>query len=330
MANAEQIKSLLRSHSEGDDARFYATAMQVAANESLKGNRSLAEDIRRMVDRARAKRKTSANAVIPISSPSGELDGLLAMTSPQLRLSDMVLTETVERTLRRILNEQKQIETIRSHGLEPRRKLLLSGPPGCGKTMAASAIAGELGLPLFTVRLDGLITKFLGETASKLRGIFDAIEKHRAVYLFDEFDAIGSQRGMANEVGEMRRIVNSFLMLVETSRSHSIIVAATNDAGALDDALFRRFDSLLELPKPNDELILRALNSNLAGIKKSRVSFTKLSRAASGLSFAELRIVCHEAIKEMLLTGARSLTTSHIESAMEERHNFLKDRNRME
>jgi len=327
MANAEQIKALLHSHSERDDGRFYAVAMQVASSEASKGNRVLADEIRRMIDRLRA-RSDRAQPVVPISSPEGDYEELLSMSSPQTRLADMVLTENLEKSLRRIINEQKQIEHIRAHGLEPRRKLLLSGPPGCGKTMTASALAGELGMPLFTVRLDGLITKYLGETASKLRGIFEAIEKNRAVYLFDEFDAIGSRRGMENEVGEMRRIVNSFLMLIESTRSNSLIISATNDASALDAALFRRFDVLLELPRPSKELIIEAYRFGLSNVKKSRIAYSKLANLSDGLSFAEVRKICDEAIKEMLLAGGSSLSTKRLIDAIEERRQFLTDMQR--
>lgn len=328
MANSEQIKALLQSHSAKDDARFYATAMQVAASESRKGNRVLADEIRRLIDQARANPTNPTKPAISIASPSGELEGLLSMSTPQVRLADMVLTERLEKSLSRILNEQKQIESIRSHGLEPRRKLLLSGAPGCGKTMTASALAGELGLPLFTVRLDGLITKFLGETATKLRGIFEAIEKNRAVYLFDEFDAIGSRRGMGNEVGEMRRIVNSFLMLIETSRSNSLIISATNDAAALDTALFRRFDVLLELPKPGRELRVQAFKRQLSGVKKTRIAYALLADKAADLSFAEIRKICEEAIKEMLLSGSNSLSSEYLLRALEERSQFLSQQSR--
>lgn len=322
MANAEQIKALLHSHAERDDGRFYAVAMQVAASEAGKGNRILADEIRQMIDRLRAKAERSA-PLLPIASPAGEFEGLLSMSTPQIRCSDMVLTESLGKSLARILNEQKHLERIRSHGLEPRRKLLLSGPPGCGKTMTASALAGELGVPLFTVRLDALITKFLGETATKLRAVFEAIEKTRAVYLFDEFDAIGSRRGMAHDVGEMRRIVNSFLMLIESSRSNSLLIAATNDAAALDTALFRRFDVLLELPRPGKDLITAAYRANLANVKKERIAYVRLADLSDGLSFAEIRKVCDEAIKEMLLAGAVTLGTQRLIDALEERRSYL-------
>ena len=168
------------------------------------------------------------------------------LSYPQSRLSDMVLDQSIEDSLNRIIKEQRFFGKIKQHGLSPRRKLLLVGPPGTGKTMTASALAGELGVPLFSVRLDSLITKFMGETAAKLRQIFDAISNVRGIYFFDEFDAIGSQRGQANDVGEIRRVLNSFLQMLEHDNSNSVIIAATNHPEALDYALFRRFDDMIQ------------------------------------------------------------------------------------
>jgi SpoVK/Ycf46/Vps4 family AAA+-type ATPase len=164
----------------------------------------------------------------------------------------MVLGKPLLEGLQQVLKEQRHLSKLRGHGLHPRRKLLLVGPSGTGKTMTAAALAGELGIPLFVVRLDALITKFMGETAAKLRQVFDAVASTRGVYFFDEFDAIGSQRGMANDVGEIRRILNSFLLMIEQDDSSSVIVAATNHPDILDEALFRRFDDVVEyhLPPP--------------------------------------------------------------------------------
>ena len=205
MANGDQLKALLRSHAEGDDRHFYSVAMQMAAHEAKQGHGKLAEEIRELIDSAKARRITGvADSAIPMARPKGELATLLSVSYPSRRLSDMVLAEPLLQSLQRVLKEQRHLSKLRSHGLHPRRKLLLVGPSGTGKTMTASALAGELGIPLFVVRLDALITKFMGETAVKLRQVFDAVSSTRGVYFFDEFDAIGSQRGMANDVGEVR------------------------------------------------------------------------------------------------------------------------------
>ena len=166
----------------------------------------------------------------------------------------MVLDDELASQLERIIREQRRATLLLSNGLQPRRKLLLTGPPGAGKTMTASVLASELGLPLFQVRLDGLITKYMGETAAKLRQVFEATDRTRGIYFFDELDAIGSQRGLANDVGEIRRILNSFLQMIEQDASHSLILAATNHPEILVHALFRRFDDMLHYQLPDEAL----------------------------------------------------------------------------
>ncbi|MCA9183448.1 MAG: ATP-binding protein, partial [Planctomycetales bacterium] len=239
MASAEQLKALVKSHIERDDQHFYSVAMQVAAREAKVGHGKLAQELRDMIDAAKA-RISPADAMgnlLPLARPRGELANLLTVAYPKNRLVDMVLDTDVAEQLGRILKEQTHHSRIREHGLSPRRKLLLVGPPGTGKTMTASVLAGELGVPLFSVTLDALITKFMGETAAKLRQVFDAISEVRGVYFFDEFDAIGSQRGLANDVGEVRRVLNSFLQMIESDQCHSLILAATSHVEILDFAL---------------------------------------------------------------------------------------------
>lgn len=183
MASGEQLKALLRSHIKGDDTHFLAVAMQMAAHEAKQGHGKLAEDLRALIDSAKKNRLPSGQPV-PIGQPRGELSNLLSVALPKTRFSEMILDEATHARLGRIINEQRNFEKIRAHGLSPRRKLLLVGPPGTGKTMTASALAGELGIPLYIVRLDSLITKYMGETAAKLRQIFDAIRDTRGIYFF--------------------------------------------------------------------------------------------------------------------------------------------------
>ena len=235
MASAEQIKALLKSHIDGEDDRFFSVAMQVAAHEARLGHGKLAEELRAMIDDAKGRR--GADPPVPIGRPRGELANLLEASYPKARLGEMILNDALAEQIRRVIREQRHAGRIVEHGLSPRRKLLLTGPPGTGKTMTASVLAGELGIPLFQVRLDGLITKYMGETAAKLRQIFDATSRTRGVYFFDEFDAIGSHRGIANDVGEIRRVLNSFLQMIEQDHSHSLVVGATNHPAILDSAL---------------------------------------------------------------------------------------------
>ena len=269
MASAEHLKALLRSHLDGDHDRFMSVAMQVAAHEARLGHGKLATELRDIVDQA--KSRADANSPVPIGRPRGELAGLLEASYPKSRLGDMILGKTLADRIGRVIREPRHAGRILDHGLFPRRKLLFVGPPGTGKTLAASVLAGELGLPLLQVRLDGLITRFMGETAAKLRQIFDA-PRTRGVYFFDEFDAIGSERAVASDVGEIRRVLNSFLRMIQQDRSHSMVMAATNHPGMLDRALFRRFDDILRFELPDESQIAELLKMRLAGTARRPVA----------------------------------------------------------
>lgn len=325
MAKADQLKALLKSHIEGDDSHFFAVAMQMAASEAKRGHGKLAQEIRALVDEAKAKKSPPVSPQpIPITAPRGELSSLLSVSYPKLRLSDMVLQEGVSNRLKRLIKEQRQIKKIRSHGLTPRKKLLLVGNPGTGKTMSAAVLAGELGLPLFTVRLDSLMTKFMGETAAKLRLIFDSLTQIRGVYLFDEFDAIGSQRGLLNDVGEIRRILNSFLQMIEQDDSDSLILSATNHPEILDHALFRRFDDVIEFELPPKDLIEQTITNKLLRFKKKDLDWKRLAEKAEGLSYADITKACEDAIKDAIIHDREDVSTEDLLTPLQERQSIRK------
>lgn len=317
MASADQLKALLRSHVEGDEDRFYSVAMQVAAHAAKQGHGKLAEELRALVDEAKVRR--GKLPPVPISRPRGELASLLEASYPKARLAEMILDAPLASQIRRVIREQRHAGKITEHGLSPRRKLLLVGPPGTGKTMTAAVLSGELGIPLFQLRLDGLLTKFMGEAAAKLRQIFDATNQTRGVYFFDEFDAIGSHRGMGNDVGEIRRVLNSFLQMIEQDRSHSLIVAATNHADLLDPALFRRFDDVLQYELPGAPQIAQLLKMRLSRSVVSRVSWSRLSDAAVGLSYAEVARASDEVLKDSLIHERGKIRESEIRVMLDER-----------
>ena len=254
MAVASQIKSLVKSFGNGDEARFFATAMQIAASEARKGHSVFAQELTILIDRAKKGRSISSldsARTISRSTPTNDLNNLVEVVSPSVGLNDMVLGDQVKKSLNRVIAEQKKFNLLNQYDLSPRRKLLLIGAPGCGKTMTAQALAKSLGLPLFVVRLDGLISKFMGESIVKLRLIFDSMIDRRGVYLFDEFDSIGSRRNLGHDVGEIKRILNCFLINIEKDHSNSIIIVATNLPDSLDKALFRRFNDIIHYPLPN-------------------------------------------------------------------------------
>ena len=323
MAKADQIKALVTSHADGDDTRFYAVAMQVAAQAARSGHGKFAQELRELVDRAkeRSKGSVSASALkpVPLAQPRGELAGFLTVRYPKTRIADMALEEDLRERLDRVLVEQRQRARIREHGFAPTRKLLLVGPPGTGKTMTAAAMAGELGLPLFAIQLDGLITKYMGETAAKLRLVFDAIQGTRGVYLFDEFDALGGQRGDAKDVGEIRRVLNSFLQFLELDDSDSLVVAATNHVNLLDRALFRRFDAVIDYALPSNEIATKVMKARLGVLDTANVEWSDAAVVAESLSHAEITHACEQAAKRAILEHTTRIRNDELLKALKER-----------
>lgn len=321
MTTARHIVTLLKSHIAGDEDRFLSTAMQLAAHEARQGHGKLAQELKDLIDAAKSRDAGIAKSArpVPLAQPKGELAGLLHARYPDLRLTDMVLPDGLRGRLQRVLGEQRQQAGLREHGLLPRRKLLLVGPPGSGKTMTASALAGELHLPLFAIVLDGLLTKFMGETAGKLRLVFDAIQTTRGVYFFDEFDAIGARRGERQDVGEIRRVLNSFLQFLEQDGSQSLIIAATNHPELLDRALFRRFDDVMEYVVPDRPLIEALLRTRLDRFDTRGLAWNEAITQAEKLSQAEITRAADDAAKTIILRGGKRITTEALLDALTER-----------
>ncbi|GBR76103.1 putative AAA family ATPase [Candidatus Termititenax persephonae] len=303
MATAAQVKALFESYKNGDDSRFKSIATQIAAHEANKGNAVFAKELSDIIQKFsnRIDNKVSALTTIPIIEPRGELSGLFEAKYSNIKLNHLILPPELSKKLKRIVEEQSQQQKLREHGLLPRSKILMIGAPGTGKTMTASALAGQLNFPLFIIQLDGLITKYMGEAAAKLRLIFDHIKKIRGLYLFDEFDAIGSKRDLTNDVGEIRRILNAFLQFIENSRSDSLILAATNHANLLDKALFRRFDDILRYENPDKNLIQETFKMYLTSEYSKNIDWVEIENEVKNISYAEIAKVCDNAIKNNVL-----------------------------
>ena len=298
MATADQILSLIRNHLNNDDTQFRKVALQISAVEARSGHAIVARTIQELLN----QKKTSLGTVRLVSKNKG-LDDLLLQVDTYDDMTSLVLSQELKEKLDRVIKEYLKKETLSKYGLANRRKLLLYGASGTGKTMTASALAKEFNLPFFVVRTEKVVTKFMGETGQKLGRIFDFINEVPAVYLFDEFDAIGSQRGMDNEVGEQRRILNTFLQLLERDDSDSFIIAATNSIESIDKAMFRRFDDVIEYKLPDREQRLALLREYLYTAKD--LDFSSAEPLFDGMSHAEIKMVCSDIFKESLLNDRK-------------------------
>jgi SpoVK/Ycf46/Vps4 family AAA+-type ATPase len=321
MATNDQVKALVQSHADGDDPQFYAVAMQVAAKAARAGQAKFAQELRDLVNdlRERTRNKGRVASIVPFAQPKGELGALLNVSYPDARLGDLVLADKLADRVQHVLLEQRQRDALARHGLTPARRVLLVGPPGTGKTSTARVIAGELGLPLFSIRLDTVLTKFMGETAAKLRLVFDALAETRGIYLFDEVDALGGHRAAQNDVGEIRRVLNSFLQFLEEDTSESIIIAATNHPALLDNALFRRFDTVMDFALPDDAAVEAVIRNRLSSFQISNLSWPRIISAARGLSHAEISTAAENAAKRTVLSNRTRVRTDDLVTALEER-----------
>lgn len=298
MATADQILSLIRNHLNNDDTQFRKVALQISAAEARSGHAIVARTIQELLN----QKKTSLG-MVRLVSKNKDIDDLLLQVDTYDDMTSLVLSQELKEKLDRVIKEYLKKETLSKYGLANRRKLLLYGASGTGKTMTASALAKEFNLPFFVVRTEKVVTKFMGETGQKLGRIFDFINEVPAVYLFDEFDAIGSQRGMDNEVGEQRRILNTFLQLLERDDSDSFIIAATNSIESIDKAMFRRFDDVIEYKLPDREQRLALLREYLYTAKD--LDFSSAEPLFDGMSHAEIKMVCSDIFKESLLNDRK-------------------------
>ena len=291
MASAEHVKGLIRAHLEQDNARFKTIVLQIAANEASQGHMAVARDLKQL-----SEKLSNTNNIVQINN-----NPLLEMYMPNDKISELIVSNNQKIKINRILEEFKNRDKLQAYGLSNRRKILLEGAPGTGKTFTASVIASELGVPLFVVQMDKIVTKFMGETSAKLRLVFEDIKKNIGVYFFDEFDAIGANRSLDNEVGEARRILNSFLQFIEQDDSNSIIIAATNNHRLLDQALFRRFDDVIHYAMPEDDEIRAIFEKKL--VKKYYTGEINISliEAAKGLSQSEIISACDDCFKSAIL-----------------------------
>ena len=246
MSRADLLVSLVKAGSQGDQQLLRKTVEAMAAEERAKHHHQLANKLEENLRSVNSRQRPSEVE----RAFDGGHGGLLYEVEPRRTLESLFLEKTALQACRELIEEQHRKDVLRSYGLEPRHRVLLSGPPGNGKTSLAEAIATELLVPLFVVRYEAVIGSFLGETSSRLKRLFDFVRTHQCVLFFDEFDTLGKERGDTHETGEIKRVVSSLLLQIDALPSHVVVVTATNHAELLDRAVWRRFQLRLALPAP--------------------------------------------------------------------------------
>jgi SpoVK/Ycf46/Vps4 family AAA+-type ATPase len=318
MANGKILRQLIKAGASGDSDAFRRASEAVIQDERQKQHHLLANDLEQMLYGEYLKPvKQSGRSALPIPPVDKERGlPLLDIRQAQRPLEEMVLSESSNTAIEELLEEHRRADVLRSFGMKPSGKVIFHGPPGCGKTLAAEVIAFELDLPLAIVRLDALVSSFLGETAANLRKVFDFIAEYPMVALFDEFDAIGKERSDTGEHGELRRVVNAVLQMMDAYQGKSLILAATNHEQILDSAIWRRFDETIDFPLPNSEQIQQILSLKLRGVRRQfELDEKPLLDLFSKRSGADIERIVRRAVKRMILRSQEFLTVKDLKQA---------------
>jgi SpoVK/Ycf46/Vps4 family AAA+-type ATPase len=301
MARADHLISLVRAGVAGDRDALRAAAEAIAADERAKKHNVVADRLER------------ALSTVPVTPPhlttsqpqTGAGRDTIIELEPRVRLDDLLLPLPVRENSRQLVEEHMRADVLRAHGYEPRHRILLSGPPGNGKTSFAEAIAEALALPFFVVRYDALIGSYLGETNSRLRKLFDYVRTRPCVLFFDEFDAIGKERGDTHETGEIKRVVSFLLMQLDQLPPYVIVVTATNHAELLDRAVWRRFQMRLAFPAPDRKLLEIFVDRIVYGWPDApKMSPRMIATRLGPVSYAEALDLC-QSVRRRALKGAR-------------------------
>ena len=319
MPNGKLLRQLFRSGAEGNLEVFRHVADQVIAAEREKHHHLLANDLERILHGGPRPAASSALKKLIASVPKDRERGfpLLSVRDPARGLEDVVLSGRNTTSVTEFLHEHNRTDLLRAHGLQPIDRILFYGPPGCGKTLTAEVIARELDRPFAVVRTDTVVSSFLGETAANLRRVFDFAAAYPIVALFDEFDALGKEREDASEHGELRRVVNAVLQMLDAYQGRGIIIAATNHEGMLDSAIWRRFEEVLFLGPPSRAELCRLVGVKLRGLRRSfDIDEVVDSGWFEGVSHAHVERVLLRAVKDMVLEGGEPrLTIKHVHKA---------------
>ena len=320
MASAQQLIGLVKSHAEGDADRFYDLAMQLSASEEQKGHTRLAEQLRQWAEAGQKPPASRTPAITPIAAPRGDMAEFLAASYPAERLNDVILPSCIEDELAHIVVETKMREKLEEKGLKPRRRVLLSGPPGTGENTQRVSACWRTSIPTLFSHVAWLDYEVYGRGQHKnSKWLFDAVKTTRGVYLFDEIDALAAARGGENDVGEARRVLNSFLQFLDDDAGPSIVVATTNLPDILDRAVLRRFDLVLPYEMPDAPSIQQAIERRLFGFSIAGMSWKKITGYADGLSTADVVAAAEDAARRAVLSDIDEIATQDLIAAIERR-----------
>jgi SpoVK/Ycf46/Vps4 family AAA+-type ATPase len=308
MARSDLLISLVKAGSSGDRRGFHATTEAIIAEERAKRHDVLADRLSKAIQHNGNGNRTSAPSLVP-TDPFNRGKDFVSEITPRRRLEDLVLPATARQGILELIEEQHRADVLRAHGLEPRSRILLVGPPGTGKTTLAEALAEAVSVSLFVVRYELMIGSYLGETAARLKRVFDYARTTPCVLFFDEFDAIGKERGDTHETGEIKRVVTSLLMQIDELPSYTIVAAATNHPELLDRAAWRRFQVRLSLPLPKQKELADYIASFMARFDEPiETSPIAIAKSLGTISYAEAEQFCLDVRRrQVLLMGEKKL-----------------------
>lgn len=310
------IKDLLAAYRDRDDLLFRRAAQAIIEEEEAKRHTALAGDLRRLLASGGSLEMSPFEAPLPEAPKDRDTAmPLVDMATPDRGLSDLILADQVATRLREVVDEVPRWPVLDAMAVPRRNRLLLYGPPGCGKTSIAEAVAGELGRILVTVRVESVISSYLGETASNLRRVLDFASGGAYVVLFDEFDSLAKDRDDPADHGELRRVVNAVLQLIDRYKGPSILIAATNHSQVLDNAMWRRFDEVLEVPLPTRDQLLTLLQRTVVGPTKT-LGLERVADQLGGYPHAAAKAVVYGALRTAIARGRKQLNDEDFESGL--------------
>jgi SpoVK/Ycf46/Vps4 family AAA+-type ATPase len=314
----EKLKLLIRSHRSGNNAAFVEAAEAIILAQTASNHHATAVDLKRALGPPEMRDNQTKLNTLPRDRRNGE--DLIFFDQTPIQAERLVFGESTSERICRLLAEHKNRARLLRYGYQPKSKLLFWGPPGCGKTAAARLVASELGLPLGVLRLSSVISSFVGDTAAHLQKVFTTASAVPMVLLIDEVDAVGKNRDDRNDVGELKRVVNSLLQAMDAfgTAQPSLLIAASNHQYLLDPALWRRFDDVIEFPIPEVGQRERMLKILLNGLKFDG-SISRAARAMSSMSFAEIERAVIEAIKTMILEHREVLLWKDLQTEIDRR-----------